>query len=79
MPAHGQLTDLLNAAQSGDASAADAAYGIVYEDLRDRAGQSLRRMPGAEQADRRAQAAAQPATRKRRGPADNLDPDIDLT
>ena len=31
-----------------------------------------------EQADRRAQAAAQPATKKRRGPADNLDPDIDL-
>jgi translation initiation factor IF-3 len=32
----------------------------------------------SEQADRRAQAAAQPATKKRRGPADNLDPDIDL-
>ncbi|HEX7210238.1 MAG TPA: translation initiation factor IF-3 [Propionibacteriaceae bacterium] len=32
-----------------------------------------------EQADRRAQAAAQPATKKRRGPADNLDPDIDLS
>ena len=47
MPEHGQLTDLLNAAQSGDASAADAAYGIVYEELRDRAGQSLRRAPGA--------------------------------
>ena len=31
-----------------------------------------------EQADRRAQAAAEPATKKRRGPADNLDPDIDL-
>ena len=47
MPEHGQLTDLLNAAQSGDANAADAAYGIVYEELRDRAGQSLRRAPGA--------------------------------
>ena len=47
MPTHGQLTDLLNAAQSGDASAADAAYGLVYEELKDRAGQSLRRMPGA--------------------------------
>jgi translation initiation factor IF-3 len=33
----------------------------------------------SEQADRRAQAAAQPATKKRRGPADNLDPDIDLS
>jgi translation initiation factor IF-3 len=32
----------------------------------------------SEQADRRAQAAAEPATKKRRGPADNLDPDIDL-
>ena len=31
-----------------------------------------------EQADRRAQAAAQPAAKKRRGPADNLDPDMDL-
>jgi translation initiation factor IF-3 len=31
-----------------------------------------------EQAGRRAQAAAQPATKKRRGPQDNLDPDIDL-
>ncbi len=29
-------------------------------------------------ADRRAQAAAEPATKKKRGPADNLDPDIDL-
>jgi translation initiation factor IF-3 len=33
----------------------------------------------SEQADRRAQAAAQPASKKRRGPADNLDPDIDLS
>jgi translation initiation factor IF-3 len=32
-----------------------------------------------QQADRRAQAAAQPAAKKRRGPADNLDPDIDLS
>jgi translation initiation factor IF-3 len=32
-----------------------------------------------EQAGRRAQAAAQPATKRRRGPADNLDPDIDLS
>jgi translation initiation factor IF-3 len=32
-----------------------------------------------EQADRRAQAAAQPAAKKRRGPADNLDPDVDLS
>jgi RNA polymerase sigma factor (TIGR02999 family) len=47
MSAPGQLTDLLNAAQSGDAGAADAAYGIVYDELRARAGQSLRRMPGA--------------------------------
>jgi len=47
MPTHGQLTDLLNAAQSGDASAADVAYSIVYDELRNRAGQSLRRAPGA--------------------------------
>jgi translation initiation factor IF-3 len=32
-----------------------------------------------EQAGRRAQAAAQPAAKKRRGPADNLDPDMDLS
>jgi len=32
-----------------------------------------------EQADRRAQAAAQPAAKRRRGPADNLDPDIDMS
>src|SRR4051794_22040203 len=31
-----------------------------------------------EQADRRAQAAAQPVAKKRRGPTDNLDPDMDL-
>jgi RNA polymerase sigma factor (TIGR02999 family) len=47
MSAPGQLTDLLNAAQSGDAVAADVAYGIVYDELRSRAGQSLRRAPGA--------------------------------
>jgi RNA polymerase sigma factor (TIGR02999 family) len=47
MSASGQLTDLLNAAQSGDVGAADAAYGIVYDELRNRAGQSLRRAPGA--------------------------------
>jgi translation initiation factor IF-3 len=33
----------------------------------------------SEQADRRAKAAAQPAAKKRRGPADNLDPDMDLS
>jgi translation initiation factor IF-3 len=32
-----------------------------------------------EQADRRAQAAAEPVAKKRRGPADNLDPDVDLS
>jgi translation initiation factor IF-3 len=32
-----------------------------------------------EQADRRAQAAAEPVTKRRRGPADNLDPDVDLS
>lgn len=47
MSASGELTDLLNAAQSGDSDSADAAYRIVYDELRNRAGQSLRRMPGA--------------------------------
>jgi RNA polymerase sigma factor (TIGR02999 family) len=47
MPASGQLTDLLNAARLGDADAAEQAYDIVYAELRQRAGQSLRRMPGA--------------------------------
>lgn len=47
MSAFEQLTELLNAAQSGDSEAADAAYGIVYDELRLRAGQSLRRLPGA--------------------------------
>jgi RNA polymerase sigma factor (TIGR02999 family) len=47
MSASGELTDLLNAAQSGDPEAADAAYAVVYDELRQRAGQSLRRMPGA--------------------------------
>jgi len=47
MSGSGQLTDLLNAARLGDAEAAEQAYGLVYADLRARAGQSLRRMPGA--------------------------------
>ncbi len=47
MSAFEQLTELLNAAQSGDSGAADVAYGIVYDELRVRAGQSLRRVPGA--------------------------------
>ncbi len=44
--ASGQLTDLLNAARSGDAEAADQAYDLVYAELRERAGRSLRRLPG---------------------------------
>jgi translation initiation factor IF-3 len=32
-----------------------------------------------EQADHRTQHAEQPPTKKKRGPADNLDPDIDLS
>ena len=47
MPASGQLTDLLNAARIGNAEAAEQAYDLVYAELRQRAGQSLRRMPGA--------------------------------
>jgi RNA polymerase sigma factor (TIGR02999 family) len=47
MSASGELTDLLNRARSGDAGAADDAYEVVYAELRERAGQSLRRMPGA--------------------------------
>ncbi|MEP7041578.1 MAG: ECF-type sigma factor [Dokdonella sp.] len=47
MSASGQLTELLNAAALGDAEAAERAYGLVYAELRERAGQSLRRMPGA--------------------------------
>jgi RNA polymerase sigma factor (TIGR02999 family) len=47
MPAPEHLTDLLNAAQSGDSDAAHAAYKIVYEELKRWAGQSLRRAPGA--------------------------------
>ena len=42
-----QLTDLLNAAQIGDSDASQKAYDLVYAELRARAGQSLRRMPGA--------------------------------
>jgi RNA polymerase sigma factor (TIGR02999 family) len=47
MSASGELTDLLNAARLGDGEAADQAYDLVYAELRERAGQSLRRMPGA--------------------------------
>ncbi|HVV98383.1 MAG TPA: ECF-type sigma factor [Rhodanobacteraceae bacterium] len=47
MSGPGQLTELLNAARLGDAEAAEQAYGLVYAELRERAGQSLRRMPGA--------------------------------
>jgi RNA polymerase sigma factor (TIGR02999 family) len=47
MSASAELTDLLNAARSGDSGAADQAYEVVYAELRQRAGQSLRRMPGA--------------------------------
>jgi len=43
----GELTDLLNAARSGDTGAADQAYDLVYAELRQRAGASLRRMPAA--------------------------------
>jgi len=43
----GELTDLLNAARLGDGEAAQQAYDFVYADLRERAGQSLRRMPSA--------------------------------
>jgi RNA polymerase sigma factor (TIGR02999 family) len=42
-----QLTDLLNAAHSGDSDAAAAAYRLVYEELKRWAAQSLRRAPGA--------------------------------
>jgi RNA polymerase sigma factor (TIGR02999 family) len=47
MPAPEALTDLLNAAQAGDSDAAQAAYAIVYEELKRWARQSLRRAPGA--------------------------------
>jgi len=47
MSAPEQLTDLLNAAHSGDSGAADAAYAIVYDELKRWARQSLRRAPGA--------------------------------
>jgi len=47
MSESGQLTDLLNAAGLGDTEAAEQAYELVYAELRERAGQSLRRMPGA--------------------------------
>ncbi|MEP7044732.1 MAG: ECF-type sigma factor [Dokdonella sp.] len=47
MSAPEHLTDLLNAAQSGDTDAARAAYELVYDELKRWAGQSLRRAPGA--------------------------------
>jgi len=47
MSAPEHLTDLLNAARSGDSDAARDAYAVVYEDLKRRASQSLRRAPGA--------------------------------
>lgn len=47
MSAPEHLTDLLNAAQSGDSDAARAAYDIVYGELKRWAGQLLRRAPGA--------------------------------
>lgn len=47
MSASEPLTDLLNAAGSGDADAAAAAYRIVYAELKRWAAQSLRRAPGA--------------------------------
>jgi len=47
MSALEQLTDLLNAARSGDSDAARDAYEAVYAELRQRAGNSLRRAPGA--------------------------------
>ena len=47
MLASEQLTDLLNAAGSGDADAAAEAYRIVYAELKRWAAQSLRRAPGA--------------------------------
>jgi RNA polymerase sigma factor (TIGR02999 family) len=47
MRASEQLTDLLNAAGSGDSDAAAAAYRLVYAELKQWAAQSLRRAPGA--------------------------------
>jgi len=41
------LTDLLNAAQSGDDDATARAYAAVYAELRERARAALRRAPGA--------------------------------
>src|ERR1700709_997298 len=41
-----QLTDLLNAAQSGDSDASEAAYAFVYAELKRTARNSLRRMAG---------------------------------
>jgi RNA polymerase sigma factor (TIGR02999 family) len=45
MQAPEQLTDLLNAARSGDSDAAQAAYELVYAELKRWAAQSLRRLP----------------------------------
>ena len=41
------LTELLNRAQGGDAGAQDAAYGLIYADLKRIAAAELRRNPGA--------------------------------
>ena len=54
---------------------ADAA---VERDRRMAARQADEDAEQAQLADIRAQHAAQPAAKRRRGPADNLDPDIDL-
>jgi RNA polymerase sigma factor (TIGR02999 family) len=45
MQAQEQLTDLLNAAHSGDSDAAHAAYEAVYAELKLWAARSLRRLP----------------------------------
>jgi RNA polymerase sigma factor (TIGR02999 family) len=45
--ADANLTELLNRAQGGDASAQDAAYGLIYADLKRIAAAELRRNPGA--------------------------------
>jgi len=45
MQATEQLTDLLNAARCGDSDAAQAAYDLVYAELKRWAAQSLRRLP----------------------------------
>ncbi|HEY6941154.1 ECF-type sigma factor [Dokdonella sp.] len=45
--AHTDLTELLNRAQGGDASARDAAFAQIYADLKRIAAAELRRNPGA--------------------------------